>query len=154
VTRNLAIAITLALCAAVVGLIGIELSNGARGYGERTYVDPCAAPADPFPGEGGLDASLQRILLGTLNGAACDLGVGREELVLSLEPTTGFGDDVTWDQATLERALRRGLERSIDDAVDRGTLPRLIAPVLRFIVTRAPIDWLLGRLDLPFLDDG
>ena len=38
-----------------------------------------------FEGEG-LDATVQRIALDGLNGAACELGVTREDLVLSLDP--------------------------------------------------------------------
>lgn len=152
--RSVAIAVVAALCIGVVALLAVELRHGARDLGERTYVDPCSAPADPFPDESGIDAVLQRILLGALNGAACELGVGREELVLSLEPTTGFGDEVTWDEQTLERALKKGLDRSIDDAVDRGSLPGLVATALKFLVDKAPLDWVLGRFDLPFVENG
>jgi hypothetical protein len=154
VRRGVALAVVVALCTGVVALLAVELRQGARTYGERAYVDPCTAPADPFPGESGIDAVLQRILLGALNGAACELGVGREELVLSLEPTTGFGGEVTWDDATLERALKKGLDRSIDDAVDRGTLPGFVGTALRFLVDKAPLDWILGRFDLPFSEGG
>lgn len=151
-TRRTATAIVLVLCGLVAGLVALELRAGASSLGERTYVDPCAAPADPYPGQSGLDATLQRILLGTLNGAACELGVSREVLVLSLEPASGFSDDVTWDQETLERALRQGALRAIDDANDRDTLPGFVASILEVVVAQAPLDWLLGLVDLPFLE--
>jgi hypothetical protein len=151
-TRRAATAVVVVLCGLVAGLVALELSAGARDLGERTYIDPCAATADPYPGESGLDATLQRIVLGTLNGAACELGVSREVLVLSLEPASGFADDVTWDQETLERALREGALRAIDDANDRNTLPGFVASILEVVVTRAPLDWLLGLVDLPFLE--
>jgi hypothetical protein len=154
VSRPVAVALTVVACLALVGLLALELRAGAPDYGERTYVDPCTAPADPYPGVPGIDASLQRILLGTLNGAACDLGVSREELVLSFEPTTGFGGEITWDADTLDRALKRGLDRAVDDAVDRGSLPGFLAPVLRFVVRVAPLEWILGRVDLPFEGGG
>jgi hypothetical protein len=146
VKRAAALLVTAALCAGVGALLVVERSAGARDYGTRTYVEPCSAPADPFPGKG-LDATLQRILLSGLNGAACDLGTSREELVLSLAPRSGV-DEVTWDQETLERALRKGFDRSIDDAEDRGSLPGWGATILRFAVRNAPIDWLLDRVDL------
>jgi hypothetical protein len=153
VKRALAVAIVLGLVAATAGLLVVELRNGARTYAERTYADPCAEQPDPYPGESGFDATLQRILLGTLNGAACELGVSREELVLSLEPTSGFADDVQWDDETLERALRAGARRAIDDANDRDTLPGWVASILEVLVEHAPLDWVLGRLDLPFVED-
>lgn len=152
-TRAGATAVLVALCVGLAGLLVVEVRAGARDYGERTYVDPCTAPIDPFPQGSGLDGILQRIVLSALNGAACELGTGREELVLSLEPETGFGGEVTWTQEELERALQAGLLRAIDDADERNTLPGFVARILRFAVERAPLDWLLGLVDLPFLED-
>ena len=88
---------------------------------------------------------MQRIALGGLNGAACELGTSREGLVLSLDPEAGIGD-VTWDRDTAAEALQSGTARAIDDAVERGTLPGWAGRVLRFVVERAPIDWLLNQL--------
>jgi hypothetical protein len=89
----------------------------------------------------------QRIALGGLNGAACDLGTSREELILSLDPKSGIGD-VTWDRATAAKAIQSGTSRAIDDAVDRGTLPSWAGRALRFVVERAPIQWLLDKLPI------
>jgi hypothetical protein len=134
--------------AAVAAFVAVELRQGARDFGEREYAAPCTAGPVPYPGDG-LDPALQRIVLGGLNGAACELGTGREELVLSLVPRTGF-DDVQWDQDTLEHALEAGFLRAIDDGEDRGSLNSIVATVLRGVVRVAPIDWLLDRVDLPF----
>ena len=62
-----------ALGLAGLALLGAELASGARDVGEYVAADPCAAGPDPFPGDG-LDASVQRIALSALNGAACELG--------------------------------------------------------------------------------
>jgi len=43
--------------------------------------------------------------------------------------------------------------RAIDDADDRDTIPALAARALKFAAERAPIDWLLGRVAIPFLED-
>jgi len=138
-----------ALCAGTLGLLVIERSSGAADYGARRQSSPCTAATDPFPG-GGLDATLQRIVLSGLNGAACELGTTREALLLALAPNSGF-DDVHWDRPTAERALRGGFERAIDDADHRGSLPGWAASILRVIVQRAPIDLLLKGIDLnPF----
>jgi hypothetical protein len=147
VKRGAALGVVALLCAGVVALLVIERSAGAGSYGTRTYVDPCTAPADAFPPGEGLDGALQRITLSGLNGAACELGTSREALVLSFAPESGV-EGVTWDRRTTERALRKGFERAIDDAEDRGTLPGWGAAILRLAVDKAPIDWLLGQVDL------
>ncbi len=150
--RAAALTVILASCAGAAALLLVERSKGAASFGTRTYVDPCSAPDDPFPQGKGIDGSLQRIALSGLNGAACDLKTSREALVLSFAPESGVAD-VTWDRPTAERALRKGFQRAIDDSQDRGSLPGWAAAILRFAVDRAPIDWLLGRLDLGPLGD-
>ncbi len=109
--------------------------------------DPCTAPPDPHPGSG-IDAAVQRIALSTLNGAACELGTSRERLVLSLDGNSGYRD-VQWDDATMERAMRTGADRAIDDADDRGTIPGFVASILHFAVEHAPLGWIAQRIDLP-----
>ncbi len=145
--RRLVVVLVVAvLCAGTAGLLVVERSSGAADYGSRRPATPCTAAADPFPGAG-LDATLQRIVLSGLNGAACELGTTREALLLSLAPKSG-ADDVHWDRPTAERALRSGFERAIDDADRRGSLPGWAASVLRVIVRRAPVDLLLEGIDL------
>ncbi|MET0907944.1 MAG: MFS transporter [Ilumatobacteraceae bacterium] len=133
---------------AVVGLaaVGTQFARGAD-TGEFVAEDPCTAAPDQFPGDG-LDASVQRIALSALNGAACELGTTRERLVLSLDPNSSF-DDVTWDRDTMEEALRNGSHRAIDDANDRDAIPGWVAAALGFVVDRAPVDWLVDRLPIP-----
>jgi hypothetical protein len=120
-------------------LIAVELGQGALGYGESKVADPCAH-REPFPG-GGVDATVQRIVLDGLDGAACELGTTREELVLSFDPALGL--DVDWDRETLERAVRSGFDEAIDDAEARGDIGGLEARLLRELVGRAPLDWLI-----------
>jgi hypothetical protein len=120
-------------------LIMVELANGAIDYGESTLADPCE-PRAPFPGDG-FEATIQRIALDGLDGAACELNTTREELVLSIDPE--LGRDVEWDRETLERAVRSGLLEAIDDAEQRGGIGGLEARLLRAVVERAPLDWLI-----------
>jgi MFS family permease len=142
---------------AVIVLVGVliaaEFRDGAKDFGTRDYVAPCDAPADPFPQGSGIDGTLQRIALSAINGAACDLHTSREDLILSLDRKSDFGPEVTWTQATLEEALRAGLVRAIDDADERNTIPGIVARGLKVVANRAPIDWILGRLDIPFLEN-
>jgi hypothetical protein len=137
--RARAIAALVALFAGAALLIVLEFANGAADAGSLAVRDPCAArPA--YPGEG-LDAVLQRIVLDGLDGAACELGASREELVLSLAPTSEA--DIRWDDATIERAVRAGLLGAIDDAEQRGSLNGIVAALLRQLVQRAPVEWLI-----------
>ncbi len=136
-----------AVVALAAGLLIAEGRAGARAMGEVVEADPCTATADPYSGDG-LDPTLQRIALGALNGAACDLGVSRERLVLSLADVPGIGS-VPLDRDDIESALEAGLLRSIDDADDRGSMPGWVAAVLRFAARNAPIGWIVDGLDLP-----
>ena len=137
--RTTAISVLVALFAGAALLIALEFANGATDAGSLAVRDPCAArPA--FPGQG-LDATLQRIVLDGLDGAACELGTSREELVLSLSPASKA--DIRWDDETIERAMRAGLLGAIDDAEQRGSLGGIVAALLRQLVERAPVQWLI-----------
>lgn len=138
-THRSALATLAVLSGAALVLIAIELANGAMNVGMLAVRDPCD-PRPPFPGQG-LDATVQRIVLDGLDGAACELGTSREELVLSLSPSSGV--EVRWDDQTIERALRAGLVGAIDDAEQRGSLNGFVAAVLRQVVQRAPVQWLI-----------
>jgi hypothetical protein len=72
---------------------------------------------------------------------------------LSLEPSSGFGDKVRWTRATLEDALRAGLVQAISDADHRNTIPGFVATGLKVLAQHAPIDWVLGRINIPFLEN-
>jgi hypothetical protein len=124
---------------AAVALIAVELSKGALDYGESTVADPCG-DRPSFQGDG-FDATVQRIVLDGLDGAACELSATREELVLAFDPS--LGDEVRWDQETIERAVRSGLLRSIDDAEERDDIGGVPATILREVVERAPLDLLI-----------
>ena len=137
--RNLARALVGALLAAVVVLVAVELGMGALGQVRPALANPCRAR--PAQG-GGFDATIQRIVLDGLDGAACRLHTTREELVLSLGGETGFRR--RWDRRTIEVALRAGLLRSIDEAERRGDLPGFLAGGLRRIVREAPLDRLIA----------
>lgn len=118
---------------------------GAAEFGTVELVDPCTAPPDPFPG-GGFDAMAQRMVLSGLNGAACELGVTREDLVLSFDDRSGV--DLGWDRDTIEEALRSGVQRAIADADERDSLPGWMATALRWTVEHAPLSWFLDRLHI------
>ena len=120
-------------------LVGVELGKGALNEPPPKIANPCA----PREGRtGGIDATIQRIVLDGLDGAACRLHTTREELVLSLGGN-GAVLPRRWDEHTVEVALRAGLLRAVDDAERRGDVPGFLAPVVRRLVERAPLDKLI-----------
>ncbi len=134
-----AVRILVALLAAAVVLLVVELSLGAIGFGKPRSADPCTSrPA--FAG-GGLDGEVQRFALSGLNGAACTLHTTREELVLSFVPAAGT-KRVRWDRQTIETALRAGFDRAVRDTERRGLAGLVIGHVLE-IVIGAPLDFFL-----------
>jgi hypothetical protein len=139
-----AVWVLVALLATVVVLVGVELGKGALHEPAPKLANPC----HPRGGRtGGIDATIQRIVLDGLDGAACRLHTTREELVLSFAPETGIRR--RWDQHTVEVAIRAGMLRSIDEAQRRGDLPDFAAGLARELVKRVPIDQLIrGGLSL------
>ena len=142
--------VLVALLLSGVALVGVELGRGALDEPAPKIANPCQPREGPT---GGIDATIQRIVLDGLDGAACRLHTTREELVLSF----GGGVGVTrrWDARTIEVALRAGLLRSVDASVQRGDVPEFLAPTLRGIVEHAPLGQLVrGGLSLSDLLGG
>lgn len=124
------------LCAGVV-LLAAELGERAADGGVR-IANPCK-PRAPFPGHG-IDATIQRVVLDGLDGAACRLHTSREELVLSLRPG---GGKRRWSQRTIDAALRAGVRRAIDEADRRGDIPGFVAALARRVVNTVPLEKLI-----------
>ena len=97
---------------------------------------------------GGLEATLEQILLSALDGAACDLGVSREELVLAVRSESSldaFADEHGLDRRDAEEAVERGLVRAVDDAEEADAISGPFASLARRAIESVP-PWLL--LDL------
>ena len=128
------------LGAAAAVLIALELALGALSFGQPHLADPCTSkPA--FSG-GGIDGATQRFALETLAGAACQLHTTREELVLSFVPNAGT-ERIHWDQATIDAALKAGLDRAAEDTAGNGFAGKALAYALRELVAPS-IAWFLG----------
>jgi hypothetical protein len=134
-------AVIAALAAAALLLLVVELALGARDYGTVELGAPCRQHALFEPG--GLDGTVQRIVLQGLDGAACRLGTTRERLLLSLSPSSKgrFG---SWTDSEIETAVRASLTTAIDEADRRGDLNGLESRLLRELVQRAPVDLIVG----------
>ena len=133
------LAILAALLSAVLALMAVELGKGAAEEPGPKLANPCHARLGQTGG--GLDATVQRLVLDGLDGAACRLHTTREELVLSLAPETGVRR--RWDDHTIEVAVRAGLLEAVDRAERRGDIPGFAAPLLKRLVETAPIDRLV-----------
>jgi hypothetical protein len=130
--------ILVALLVSGVALVAAELGSGALNEPSPKIADPC----QPRPGRtGGIDTTIQRVILDGLDGAACRLHTTREELVLSIG-----GDSLAprhWSRHTIEVALRAGMLRSVDEAERRGDIPSFLAPLVRAAIKRVPLEQLI-----------
>jgi predicted MFS family arabinose efflux permease len=139
-------AILAALVVAGPALITAEVAAGARDYGRYQETDPCAAPPDPYPGEG-VDALVQRVAYGALHGAACELGLSRERFLLALAGQPGFAD-VGWDPPTVDRTVRAAVDNALDDAEQRGDVPGWTVTLVRTAVRSMPLEEILRVVGL------
>ena len=132
------VAATLAALALIAGYVAL----GGGDFEPSRPPDPCAArPAAPA-GTDSLTGTLQRVGLTALAGAACDLGVSRERLLLALS-----GDeDLGIDSQRRTEAFRAGLNQAIDAEVQAGRLGGAQATLLRQAVALLPVEPLLDRL--------
>ena len=98
----------------------------------------------------------EAIALSALDGAACDLGVSREELALALtdeESTQEFADAHDISEDDLEDAVRAGLIRAVDDAAAAGRIDGLDETILRQLAEHAPVGALIAALQALSDDD-
>jgi hypothetical protein len=141
-----AVVITSAVAVSAALVLAYAALGGGR-YTATPVSDPCAPRQWRSPH--GLDETLEQIALSTADGAACDLGVSREELVLALGSESDlnrFADEhrVSHDEA--ESAVREGLVRAIDDAEHADAIGGGTAGVLRGIANRLPMSIVLAVL--------
>jgi hypothetical protein len=129
--------------AAVAAVLVPYLALGGASYEPSPVADPCAPRDWRDPGDP--QEVLEQIALSTLDGAACELGVSREDLVLAVrdeESLDAFADERGISRADAERAIDEGLERAVADADDAGALPGFVASLVRRTVEAAP-PWLV-----------
>ena len=133
---------------AAVALVGVYLALGGASYAPAAVADPCAARELRDPE--GFEQVAEQIVLSALDGAACELGVSREEVVLAFSSRASlerFAQEHGESTEELESLVRAGLSRALDDA-ERAQLldPRIVA-LLRGVVARVPIEQLLDLLE-------
>lgn len=132
----------------VLGVLGLYLVLGGASFEPTPVADPCAPRAQGATD--GIDEAIERVALTALDGAACDLGVSRESLVLALrdeEALAAFAREEGVPRARAEAALREGLLRAIDEAEEDGTLPGFAAGLVRAAAERVPPRLLLELVE-------
>lgn len=165
----------IAALAASIGLIAVYLAFGGASYEPADVEDPCA-PRDAALLE--RRGTFEAIALSSLDGAACELQVTREELTLALtseEATADFAAALGIEPEEVEQAVRAGLVRAVDDQAAAGQIDGIEESVLREVAERAPVGAAisalqalpgddsiqslleqlgeLGELDLPTIDE-
>jgi hypothetical protein len=133
----------LAALAAVGCVLVPYLALGGGSFEPTPVADPCIARDWRDPG--GVQTVLEQVALSALDGAACQLGVSREELVLAVRDEAAldaFATEHGISRSDAERAVKIGLERALDDAEDAGALPGFVASLARRAVEALP-PWLV-----------
>jgi hypothetical protein len=137
-----------ATAAAAGALIAVYLALGGASYAPAKVADPCA-PRDWRAPEGVQEVA-QQIVLSGLDGAACELGVSREEMVLafaSRDALARFAREHGISVADLERILRASLIRAVTDAERAGALDPMTAQLVRDFARRTRLTELLDLVD-------
>jgi hypothetical protein len=136
--------ILVAAIVASVALTVVYILAGGLDYKPTPVADPCNARAWTDPT--GLEDTAQQLAFSALDGAACDLGVSREELTRALatpESQQAFLDDNGISDAEFEDALRSGIERAVDDAENAGAIDPVVATGIRTAVSFLPVEQLI-----------
>ena len=138
----------LAALGAVVAVLVPYLALGGASYEPTPVADPCVVRDWRDPG--GVQTVLEQVALSALDGAACELGVSREDLVLAVSDEASldaFAIEHGISRADAERAVDNGLERALDDAEEADALPSFVASLARRAVEVLPPWLVLDALD-------
>jgi hypothetical protein len=133
---------------AVAAVVVPYVALGGATYEPAEVADPCVTREWRDPGD--LEEVLEQIVLSALDGAACELGVSREDLVLAVrseDALEDFADEHGLTRDDAEQAVEDGLLRAVDDAEEAGALPASIAGLARRVVGSVPPWLLLETLD-------
>jgi hypothetical protein len=129
-------------------LVAVYLGLGGASYAPAKSADPCAERDWRQPS--GFQEVAEQIVLSGLDGAACELGVSREQIVLAFasgNSLESFAREQGIDVNRLESLVRTGLLRALDDAQRAGAINSTVAGVLRQVIERVPLDTVIDLLE-------
>lgn len=138
------------LVASIIASLALGGAYVAAGgpVGPDKAADPCNAR--PWTDPQDLEEAAQQFALSAADGAACELGVSREELTRSIaddQARQDFMDEHGFTESDLEEALRAGLNRAVDDAEAAGALSSLAATGARLAIKVMPMSVMIGLLE-------
>ena len=142
------IGVLVASIAASLLLVGIYIVAGGLDNGPDKAADPC--DARPWTNPQNVEEAAQQFALSAADGAACELGVSREELTRSIaddQARQDFMDEHGFSETDLEDALRSGLNRAVDDAENAGALSALAAVGIRAAIRVMPMSVMIDLLE-------
>lgn len=128
---------------AVAAVLLPYLALGGASFEPTPVSDPCQVRDWRDPGD--VDEVLEQIVLSALDGAACVLGVSREDLVLAVrnqESLDAFAEENGISRADAEQAVRDGLLRAVADAEEAGAIGGIVASLARRTAESVP-PWLV-----------
>lgn len=141
------IGVLLASIVASLVLVGAYIMAGGP-VGPDGAADPC--DQRPWTDPGNLEEAAQQFALSAADGAACQLGVSREELTRSIaddQTRQAFMEEHGFSESELEEALRAGLNRAVDDAENAGALNSLAAAGIRVAIKVMPMSVMIDLLE-------
>lgn len=103
----------------VAAVLGVQVAQGGGDFVPTRTADPCLQ-RDVTPVSGGIDGLAEALVLLGLDGAACQLGISREGLVLELAEDRERTDDEV-------EALRAGLLAAVERLSSQDRLPAVSA---------------------------
>lgn len=122
-------------------LVGAYLAAGGSSYEPEKVQNPCHPR--PWSNPQSLGEIANQFTISALDGAACKLGVTREELARALatpEARRRFAEKYGIDDEKLAQAIRAGLIRAVDDAEEAGALSPILAVPLRDTLRNIPLE--------------
>jgi hypothetical protein len=125
-----------------LALVGVYVAAGGASYAPEKSRNPCE-PRPWHKTNRGLEGLAEEFTLSALDGAACQLGVSREQLARALTTKAArerFAKRFHIGDEKLAKAIRAGLVRAIDDAEEHGELNSLVAIPLRATVEHIPLE--------------
>lgn len=138
--------IAVAVAAAVLLVAGYAALGDGRSEPART-ADPC--DPRPFPKPQTNEELAERLTLLALDGAACQLGVTREEVALAVasdRKRARFAETHDLDDDQVESALRAGILRAIEDAERADAIDPTSAAALSTAARYLPLEGIVDSL--------
>ena len=131
------------------GVPASYVALGGGSYRTQGVADPCVTRQWRSPD--GVERTLEQIALSALDGAACGLGVSREELALALATPASRARLIRErgiDGARFDEVVRTGLVRAVDDAEQAGAIAGWQATILRVAARHVPAEQVLQVVEL------